>query len=90
LKAKPGDLNELDIANALRAFAHFKYLDYDCMEFLVKLSIQRAPQMKMLTLAVVVNSLSELEITNPTLLNITKEVLLANVYGEHAEPLNCS
>jgi len=29
-------LNELDIANAIKAFAHFEYLDYDCLELLLK------------------------------------------------------
>jgi hypothetical protein len=35
--------------------------------------------MKLLTLAVVVNAFSELEIVNPTLLSITKEILLTTI-----------
>jgi hypothetical protein len=49
------------------------------MEFLLKLSIQRADTMKLLTLATVINSFAELEITNPTLLSITKEILLNTI-----------
>jgi hypothetical protein len=72
-------LNELEIANALVAFAHFQFIDFDCQEFLLKASIQRASEMKLLTLAVVVNAFAELEIINPTLLSITREILLTTI-----------
>ena len=32
----PQKLNELDIANTVRSFAHFQFLDYDCLEVLLK------------------------------------------------------
>ena len=30
------NLNDLDIANAMRSFAHFQHMDYDCLEVLLK------------------------------------------------------
>ena len=32
-------IHDLDIANSLRAFAHFQHFDYDCLEVLVKETI---------------------------------------------------
>ena len=79
LKTDATKLNELDIANALRAFAHFQYLDYECVETLLKQSIRCASEMKLHSLSVVVNSFAELEVTNPTLLAITREILLNSI-----------
>ncbi len=70
-------LNEMDIANSVRAFAHFQYMNYDCLEVLLKLSIRTGNDMKFHSLGVILNSFAELDITNPTLLNITKEIILA-------------
>ena len=63
----------------MRAFAHFQYVNFDCLEILLKQSIRSASEMKLRSLAVVVNSFAELDVTNPTLLTITKEILLRSV-----------
>ena len=97
-KADPSKLNELDLANSLRAFAHFQYVNFDCLEMLLKQSIRNASEMKLRSLAVVVNSFAELDVINPTLLTITKEILLRSVdtKSEHVlkpqdlEPINCA
>ena len=97
-KADPSKLNELDLANSLRAFAHFQSVNFDCLEMLLKQSIRNASEMKLRSLAVVVNSFAELDVTNPTLLTITKEILLRSVdtKSEHVykpqdlEPINCA
>jgi len=47
LDTKPDSLNELDIANAVRSFAHFQHMDYDCLEVLLKESIKRADTFKL-------------------------------------------
>jgi hypothetical protein len=73
---EPYKLNELDLANSLRSFAHFQYVNYDCLELLLKQTIRSAHEMKLRSLAVIVNSFSELDVVNPTLLGITKEILL--------------
>ena len=65
---------------------------------LLKQSIRTASDMKLKSLAVVVNSFAELDVTNPTLLTITKEILLKSVdtKSEHVlkpldlEPMNCA
>jgi len=48
--------------------------------------------MKLRSLAVIVNSFAELDVTNPTLLQITKEILLKSVEGEREklEPIICA
>ncbi len=97
-KGDSSKLNELDLANSLRAFAHFQYVNFDCLEMLLKQSIRSASEMKLKSLAVVVNSFAELDVTNPTLLTITKEILLRSVdtKSEHVlkpqdlEPINCA
>ena len=40
-------LNELDVANAMSSFAHFEYLNYDCMEGLIKTIIKDATTYKL-------------------------------------------
>jgi hypothetical protein len=72
-------INQLDIANAIRSFAHFKYLNYDCVELLLKQSIEKVTDFNLQTLAVVVNSFSELNVANPTLLGITKAIILEKI-----------
>lgn len=42
LTAEPDKLHDLDIANAVRSFAHFEHVDYDCLEVLLKQTIRRA------------------------------------------------
>ena len=76
---KMENLDDISIANALVAFAHFQYIDFDCMEVLLKASIQRASGMKLATLALVVNAFAQLEVHNPTLLQITRQVLLTSI-----------
>ena len=79
LDCEPEKLHHLDIANALRSFAHFHYLDYDCLEVLIKETIKRAEKFEMQTLAVILNSLAALDISNPTLLTICKHILLQKI-----------
>lgn len=79
LEAEGKDMNELDLANSLRALAHFQHLDYDCLEMLLKESIKQSGDMKLRSLAVVLNSFAELDVTNPTLLTITREILLRSI-----------
>ena len=78
-ETEPDKLSELDIADALRALAHFQHMDYDCLEVLLKQSIKRADKFKLQTLAVVLNAYAELEIVNPTLLTIAKQTILARI-----------
>lgn len=70
------DLNELDVANAMKAFAYFKHMNYECMESLIKITIQNCQDYKMKTLAVIANSLAELDIKNKTVFNIIKTTIL--------------
>lgn len=82
IEAKPDQLNELDIADAVRSFAHFKHMDYDVLEVLLKQSIRRADTFKLQTLSVILNSFAELDIQNPTLLAISKQILLSKIDGK--------
>jgi hypothetical protein len=72
---QPDRLNELDVANCVRAFAVFEYLDYDCLELLLRQSIRTATEMKLFSLAVIMHSFAELDIQNPALISITREIL---------------
>ena len=73
---KPELIKPIDIASAMRAYAHFQHLDYDCMEMLLKIAISRTREFNLQTLAVTLNSFAELDITNETLLQISKQYLL--------------
>ena len=35
IDSEPSKLHDLDIANAVRSFAHFQYIDYDCLEVII-------------------------------------------------------
>lgn len=72
-------LNELDIANTLRAYAHFQHVDYECIEVLLKQTIRRAQDFKLQSLAVIANSLADLDIVNPTFLEIVKQILIEKI-----------
>lgn len=91
MATKPDALNEIDVAHSLRAFAHFKFKRYECIESILKLSIRKADIYKVQTLADVIHSLAELDIINPTLLEITKQVLLRKLdhkaVGPYGEPI---
>ena len=67
-QTNPDKLYEIDIAHTLRAFSHFRFKRYECIESLLKTTIRKADLFKVQTLADVIHSLAELEITNPTLL----------------------
>ena len=54
-------------------------MDYDSLEVLLKQSIRRAENFPMQTLAVILNSFSELDISNPTLLSISQQILLSKI-----------
>lgn len=49
-------LGERDIANSVKAFAHFDYFNYDCLELLLKWSIKNAAKMRPFSLAVTVDA----------------------------------
>jgi len=76
LTSQADKLHDLDIANAVRCFAHFQQMNYDCLEVLLKQSIKRAENFNMQTLAVILNSFAELDIHNPTLLSIAQQIIL--------------
>ena len=65
-------LNEVDIANSLHALAHFNHVDFDCIEKLLKQTIRKAQDFKLQTLAVIANSLADMDVANPTFLEILK------------------
>ena len=88
LSTKPELIKPIDVASALRSYAHFQHLNYDCIEVLLKISINRATDFNMQTLAVTVNSLAELDITNPTLLQITKQILLSRIDEKARGPMD--
>lgn len=79
ISQKHNKLDEVDIAHVLRAYASFQYVHYDCLELMLKLSIQRASDMQVTSLASIANSLSELSINNPVFFAITKEILMRKI-----------
>jgi hypothetical protein len=58
-------LNDVDVANCVKAFSTFQHLDYDALEMLLKQSIRHATEMKLFSLAVILDSFAELDIRNP-------------------------
>jgi len=83
-------LNDLDVSNCIRAFAVFNHLDFDCLEFLLKQSIRTATEMKLFSLAVILHSFALMDIKNPMLINISKEIIkqqLQILNGEEPENL---
>jgi hypothetical protein len=58
-------LMDVDIANCVRSFAVFEYLDYECLEMLLLQTIRTATQIKLFSLAVIVDSFALLDIRNP-------------------------
>lgn len=68
-------LNDLDVSNVVKSYAMFNYLDYDCLEMLLKHSIRTATEMKLFSLAVIVDSFAELDIRNPQLITISKQII---------------
>lgn len=83
-------LKDVDVANCVKSYATFEYLDYECLEMLLLQSIRTATEMKLFSLAVIVDSFAELDIRNPQLINISKliiqqELLIAK--GEAPEQL---
>jgi hypothetical protein len=69
-------LGEIDVANAFRAFAHYKHTHTEqaaeTLESLVRTTIRNLSGWKVQSIAVVCNSLAELDITNPTVYTIVK------------------
>ena len=92
ISTHPDKLNEIDVAHTLRALSHFNCKRYECIEQLLKLTIRKADIYKIQTLADVIHSLAELEVINPTLMQITKQILLKKLdnkaVGPHGEPIN--
>jgi hypothetical protein len=75
-------LSELDVANALSAFLHFKHSTspsaVSCLESLIRTTIRNAKSYKMQTIGVISNALAEMEIQNTTYFNIVKNIILEN------------
>lgn len=73
-------LQEVDVANALRAFAYYKHTSSEpagaCLESLVRRTIRSAHEWKLQTLAVVTNALADLDIQNTTVFAIVKNVIV--------------
>ena len=81
---------DVDIANCVKSFAVFEYLDYDCLEMLLLQTIRTATQMKLFSLAVIVDSFALLDIRNPQLVSISKQIILQQLQiykGEIPEQL---
>lgn len=69
-------LNEIDVANAIRAFAYFNHVDFKTMESLIKVTIKNCSEYKLQSLAVISNSMAQLGIQNKTFFEIVKTVLI--------------
>jgi hypothetical protein len=67
---------DLDLATALRTFAHFEYKNHDCLDLLMRKSVKQASEMGMRSLAVVVSSFAQLDKADPVLMTITREAIL--------------
>lgn len=76
IDARPDELNEMDIANSLRAFASFEHVDYACLEKLIKCSIIKITSFNTRSHASILSSLADLDIHNPTLLTISREIII--------------
>ena len=74
------DMREVDVANALCAFAHFKHMDTEIaaetLESLIKISIRNIMNYKTQSIAVITNALADLEVKNTTIFSIVKSELL--------------
>ena len=59
-------VSELDVANALSSFLHFKHSSSDsaiaCLDSLIRTTIRNAKSYKLQTLGVISNALAEMEI----------------------------
>ena len=75
-------MSELDVANALSAFLHFKHSTSPsavaCLESLIRTTIRNAKTYKLQTIGVISNALAEMEIQNTTYFNIVKNIILEN------------
>lgn len=81
----PAKLLELEVANALRAFAHFNYINYDAMDPLIRTSIARAADFNTKTLAVILNSMAELDIKNQTLFTHVKNLIMKDFHDDRMD-----
>ena len=57
-------LNDADISNALIAYAHFDYVNFDVISLLLKASLKKLKQMNILSVTAIVHSLAKLDIAN--------------------------
>ncbi len=73
-------VSELDVANALSSFLHFKHTESPsaiaCLESLIRTTIRNAKSYKLQTLAVISNALADMEIQNVTYFNIIKNIIM--------------
>ena len=73
-------LSEIDVANSLSSFAHFKHINTDqaatTLECLVRTTIRHAKDYGLQSLAVITNALAELEVKNTTVFSIVKNVII--------------
>ena len=70
-------LNEVDLAGTLRALAHFNYSDEELIEPLVKKTMMLSNELSLGALASIVDSIATLEMANPQLMSIARELILS-------------
>ena len=79
LQNKPKELTETDLAVVMRTFAHFQYVHFDCLELCLKMTIQKASNMDMSSLASITHSLADLSVENENFMSIVRQILLAKI-----------
>eukprot|EP00347_Sterkiella_histriomuscorum_P015889 403355301 len=79
------NMNEKDVASVIHAFSEFDHVQYEVIESVMKLTIRHISDWKLQSLAVIANSLSKLEIKNPTVFNILKQHLLNKANPESTD-----
>lgn len=75
---------EVDLATAVKCFAHFQYKDEACIELLLRHTIRQADDMSVRSLASIVKSFADLGNAHPTLMGITREILLKTIDAKAA------
>ena len=70
-------LDEVDLAGTLRTLAHFNYSDEELIEPLVKKTMMLSNELSLGALASIVDSIASLEMANPQLMSIARELVLS-------------
>lgn len=72
-------MSEVELVGSLKALAHFQHKKEESIEPLIKRTITLSDKLSLGALASIVDSLAELEMANPILMGITREVFLQRV-----------